>query len=461
MMTPDKTIHSQSINQCSLSKILHFKNMIFWDARRYTVNYFDSPFEIEPLKNHIIHQNLKEKPYKSPGKDFKILGVNNKTGLFDAYIEKGENLKQPYKQVKNGFLVYNPYRVNVGSIGIKTKKHRHRYISPAYVIFSCKQALKPEFLYLIFKTNQLNRMIRNNTSGSVRQNFSFSRLGEMNIPVPDKETQDQLVHHYNDLQSWADRGENQARALEQEIEDYLMKTLGIKIKTLETREGLQFIGYKSFGNRVWSVDHCLNPKTVMEDFKESKYPLVKFGEILKSFQYGISEKSSIKEPGVPIIRMNNIIDSELILDNIKYLQSPFCGPGHLLNKGDLLFNRTNSKELVGKTAVFDKEGTYTFASYLIRIRLLAEKANVYFINYLFNSKIMRRQIHMVSRQNLGQANVNSKELKNFLVPLPPLEIQRSIALNIKKLKIRIKHLKKGAEQLRSEAIKMFEDELYN
>lgn len=460
-MSDDKIIHNQSINQSSLSKILHFKNMIFWDVKKYMDDYFDSPFEIEPLKNHIIEQNLKENPFESPGKEFKILGLNNKTGLFDAYIKKGKNLKQPYKWVKNGFMVFNPYRVNVGSIGIKTGKHQHRYISPAYVIFSCREALKPEFLYLTFKTNQFNQMIRNNTSGSVRQNFSFSRLGEMNIPVPDKETQDQLVHHYNDLQSWANRGENQARALEQEIEDYLMKTLGIQIKPVETREGLRFIGYKGFGNMVWSVDHCLNQKTIMEDFKESKYPLVKFGEISKSFQYGISEKSSIQEPGVPIIRMRNIIDSELILDDIKYLQSSFCGPEHLLNKGDLLFNRTNSKELVGKTAVFDKEGTYTFASYLIRVRLLAEKANVYFINYLFNSKIMRKQIHTVSRQNLGQANVNSKELKNLLVPLPPLEIQRRIALNIKKLKIRIKHLKKGAEQLRSEAIKMFEDELYN
>ena len=442
-------------------KRIHFKNMISWDVKKYIDDYFHSPFAIEPLKNHIIQQILDERPYETTGKEFKILGVNNKTGLFDAYIKKGKNLKQPYKQVKNGFLVFNPYRVNVGSIGIKTKKHRHRYISPAYVIFSCKQALKPEFLYLIFKTNQFNKMIRNNTSGSVRQNFSFSRLGEMNIPVPDKETQDQLVLHYNDLQSWANRGENQAGALELEIEDYLMKTLGIQIKAVETQEGLQFLGYKNFGKGGWSVDHCLNQKTIMEDFKKSKYPLVKFGEISKSFQYGISEKSSIQEPGVPIIRMKNIIDSELILDDIKYLQSPLCSPRYLLNKGDLLFNRTNSKELVGKTAVFDKEGTYTFASYLIRVRLLEKKANVCFINYLFNSKIMRRQIHMVSRQNLGQANVNSKELKNFLVPLPPLTIQRSIALTIKKLKIRIKHLKKGAEKLRSEAIKMFEDELYN
>jgi hypothetical protein len=89
-------------------KRTHFNNMTFWDAKRYKDDYFVSPFEIEPLKNHIIEQNFKEKPFESPGKDFKILGVNNKTGLFDAYIKKGKKLKQPYKPVENGFLVPLP-----------------------------------------------------------------------------------------------------------------------------------------------------------------------------------------------------------------------------------------------------------------------------------------------------------------------------------------------------------------
>ena len=76
---------------------------------------------------------------KSRTKQFKILGVNNKVGLFDAYTEAGRKIKQPYQRVEDGCLAYNPYRVNVGSIGLKTAGQKHDLISSAYVIFKCRE----------------------------------------------------------------------------------------------------------------------------------------------------------------------------------------------------------------------------------------------------------------------------------------------------------------------------------
>ena len=161
---------------------INFTDVSLWDFKRYAAKKFASSYPIVKLGDYIQEENTKVKPFDFPDKDFPILGVNNKTGLFDAYIEKGSNINQPYKVVKDGFLAYNPYRVNVGSIGLKTTEQKYNYISPAYVVFSCRQGLLPEFLYILFRTAKFNALIRESTTGSVRQTLSFSSMAFITLP---------------------------------------------------------------------------------------------------------------------------------------------------------------------------------------------------------------------------------------------------------------------------------------
>ena len=99
--------------------------------------------------------------------------------------------------MKTGWIAYNPYRINVGSIGIKKAFHKHSFISPAYVVFRCTDILKPEFLYLIMRTERFNSIIRKSTTGSVRQILSFHTLSKLQIPIPSIEEQEKIVENYN------------------------------------------------------------------------------------------------------------------------------------------------------------------------------------------------------------------------------------------------------------------------
>ena len=137
----------------SILRAITFSEIMFWDVKRFLKEKIESKYPIKSLHNHIFERNEKVKPFEHPNKEFSILGVNNKTGIFDAYIEKGKNINQVYKKVYDDDLAYNPYRVNVGSIGLKTENQKHEYISPAYVVFYCDEGLNAEFLYRVFKTN--------------------------------------------------------------------------------------------------------------------------------------------------------------------------------------------------------------------------------------------------------------------------------------------------------------------
>lgn len=154
------------------------------------------------------------------------------------------------------------------------------------------------------------------------------------------------------------------------------------------------------------------------------FPLTPIGALATFVQYGISERANTAGLGVPIIRMNNLQANGWDLSDIKHIE---LGETELdryrLLKGDLLFNRTNSKELVGKCEVFEEDGDWVFASYLIRVRVDARCVLPQFVSAFLNCPAGRIQIDQVSRQIAGMTNVNAEELRLLEVPLPPVDVQ--------------------------------------
>jgi type I restriction enzyme, S subunit len=163
---------------------------------------------------------------------------------------------------------------------------------------------------------------------------------------------------------------------------------------------------------------------------------VRLGELAKVIEYGTSEKSSELRDDVPVFRMNNVQEGKIIFENLKYVSATIKDlPRLYLQHGDLLFNRTNSYELVGKTGVFKGiSNQYTFASYLIKISLMLEYISPDFINTAINSAYFRQtQINPEITQQCGQANFNGTKLKNTLIPLSPLNEQKRIVTKVDKL----------------------------
>ncbi len=122
---------------------------------------------------------------------------------------------------------------------------------------------------------------------------------------------------------------------------------------------------------------------------------------------------------MPILRMNNLQADGWDLSDIKYVElTDEEIASWRLERGDIVFNRTNSKELVGKCEVFNQKGTWVFASYLMRLRVDTKKALPAFVSAFLNTRTGRLQIDRQSRQIIGMSNINAEEIRTLLVPLP-------------------------------------------
>ena len=171
----------------------------------------------------------------------------------------------------------------------------------------------------------------------------------------------------------------------------------------------------------------------------------RLGTVGASFDYGTSQKSSDIVRGTPVLRMGNVQAGSIVLSNLKYFEDKEDDlPKLYLEPGDLLFNRTNSYELVGKTGVFRGEpDTFSFASYLIRIRLNSHLADPDYINTYMNTSVCRTtQIEPQIVQQNGQANFNGTKLQAILVPLPPLPEQSRIVVRVAELRALCAQLRK-------------------
>ncbi len=125
--------------------------------------------------------------------------------------------------------------------------------------------------------------------------------------------------------------------------------------------------------------------------------------------------------------MNNLQADGWDFSSLKYIEITNAElTRRELSSGDIVFNRTNSKELVGKCEVFDREGVWVFASYLMRLRVDRTQAIPEFVAAFLNTPAGRLQIDRESRQIIGMSNINAEEIRTLQIPLPKLPEQRKL-----------------------------------
>jgi len=154
-------------------------------------------------------------------------------------------------------------------------------------------------------------------------------------------------------------------------------------------------------------------------------------EVAIEFSYGSSSKSSA-EGSVPVLRMGNIRDGKLDWSDLVFTSNSKEIEKYLLAPGDVLFNRTNSPELVGKTAVYNGERAAIYAGYLIRIRC-SEKILPDYLNYCLNSPSGRQYCSLVKSDGVSQSNINARKLSMFELYLPSLDEQHEIVRRVEAL----------------------------
>ena len=157
----------------------------------------------------------------------------------------------------------------------------------------------------------------------------------------------------------------------------------------------------------------------------------KLGWLTCGVAYGTAAKST-KSGTVPVLRMGNIQNAKFELSDLVYTSNDDEIVKYLLHDGDVLFNRTNSPELVGKTAVYRGERPAIFAGYLIRVNHIRTVADSQYVNLFLNSRVAREYGSSVKTDGVNQSNINGNKLSNYPFPYCSIEEQGEIVSTLEK-----------------------------
>ena len=337
------------------------------------------------LGDYIKEYSVKNKN----NEDIPVYSVSNSLGFCKDYFGKevASKNKTTYKIVPRGCFAYNPSRINVGSVDWQNEEERV-IVSPLYNVFSVSPLLDQQYLLYYLKSNVILSRIRAVASGSVRDNLKLSMLYEFPIDLISLDQQYDVVSTLNAVQKIIDLYQKGLSYLDELVRARFVEMFGDPIEN----------------QKDWEV--------------------VKIRDIVTDVRYGTS-KPAVEGGRYPYLRMNNLtVDGGLDLSDLKYIDIPDneiekC----VVRKGDILFNRTNSIDLIGKTAVFNLLDDMVIAGYIIRIRLNNQILPEVFSQYM-NLEAMKKVLRGMAKGAVNQANINAQELQSIKVYIPNMELQK-------------------------------------
>lgn len=353
-------------------------------------------------KNKIIKKECKITYQKRPSR------ANMQPRLNSVWFARMKNTVKVYSFTNENEYEINKYILSTGFAGI---------LCNSEVIF-------PKYVEKIFLSEEFNNL-KDSIAGdkAIQKSLNNKDIENLKIPVPPIEVQEKIVKILDIIQEAV---EIQGKIIE---------------KTKELKKSLMAELFK-YGAPSFRKERKLK-KTEIGEIPEN-WQVVKLGEGTREIVYGISRKGE-KEGKYPILRMNNLENGKINYHDLQYVELEEKEFRKFkLEKGDILFNRTNSLELVGKTSLFNKNENVVFASYLLRIRTYNDKLLPEYLNYFLNFEKTQQELKKIAYRGASQVNISATRLAHFPIPLPPLPEQKEIAEILKTIdeKIEIEQKKK-------------------
>jgi len=364
-------------------------------------------YSVVPLKDFLIVNDEKIKPADFMETEFTILGVSNQTGVFINEKLNGGDIKQAYFRVYKKQFCYNPYRINVGSIGFCEFDIENQIISGAYNIFGCNESeLNPKYLDALFKTNKFLDYVNEKANGGVRMDFKIESMQEWQIPLPPLEIQNEIV----------EKIEKQKQIIE-------------GAERIESNFQIQKTLFKNIENIILLKDACImitdgshfSPKTISDG-----YPYITVTDVSNDL-INFDECKNISENDYLKLAKNN------------------CNP----QKGDVLFSKDGT---VGKVSLVNYDKKFVVLSSLAILRPKIDLISPKYLKYVLKLECVLAQAFDL-KTGAALKRIILDDIKKLKIPIPSLETQRQI---VEKLDRQMQALD-GVRLLKSEAQKRIED----
>lgn len=334
---------------------------------------------------------------------YPVFGANGQIGFYSEYM---------YKEPQALMSCRGAYS------GTMNKSLPYSYVTSNSLIISSPRGLMgADCIYYLFSALNVSELI----SGTAQPQVTVQAFDGFPIPLSPLAEQQRIVDRIESLFAKLDEAKEKAQAV---------------VDSFETRKAA--ILHKAFTGELtakWREEHGVG----MESWKKKSV-----GELCISLKYGTAKKSDASG-NVAVLRMGNLQQGEIDWSDLAYSNDPDDIEKYKLFPGDVLFNRTNSAALVGKTAIYRGEHPAIYAGYLIKLAYDHDKIIGDYLNYALNTLDAKKYCNSVKTDGVNQSNINAKKIGAYSFNVPSIPEQEKIVSVIQKLLSKEQQAKEAAE----------------
>ena len=364
----------------------------------------------------------------------------------------GENFKGRLFHADPGDVIYSKIDVRNGAIGIIPEEMGRVCVSSEYPVYGVNPTIADaRYVKLVFRTEAFRRKINSMISGaSGRKRVQPSDLESVAVPLPPLPVQRKIVSAHEAARQYTAQAAAKIERLERDIEARFLADLGLSAPEQATLPKAFAVQWKNLLR--WSVTFNQLASNAI-DLSGGTYPVVNLGSIA-AVSYGI-QKCPANRPGQhprPYLRVANVQRGELDLSEIKYIDVPDKElAGLRLEPGDLVVCEGNSADLVGRPALWRGEiSDCVHQNHILKVRVDRSKGMPEYVLEYMNSVAARNYFRRRAKFTTNLASINSSDLRELTLPLPPLSVQQAMMKQVEAGRTEIAALKADA-QSRSDA----------
>ncbi len=419
---------------------------------------YNDNFELMPIGSFLIKSRLKiliedDKTYQ------RVTVKINNNGVVPRDIEIGKNIgtKQQYL-VKTGQFLMSKIDARNGAFGLVPENLDSAIVTNDFPVFDVdKSVINPEFLVLITTTKEFIKFAQSCSSGTTnRQRIDIDLFLNVKIPLPSLHEQNRIVEAYNAKIKLAEEQEQEATKLEEGIERFLFKELGLQEVAIKPfSKGV--INLFQFSSTFGRWDIHKDSSNSLSSLQNGKYPVKTLSEIFDFKNRSWNKKEYVGEY-FKYVELGAVDPLKGILESKKILVKK--APSRATQKiqyGDLIIGTT--RPYLKRFAIVNDKFDGNIASSGFQIIAPSNNYNLEFLLEYLKSDYGVKQFELYMTGALYPA-ITSKDLRKVLIPIPPINLQNKIANTIKQIKNEIEELLTNTLYLRDSAKKEFENEIF-
>ncbi|MDE1329006.1 restriction endonuclease subunit S [Vibrio aestuarianus] len=371
-----------------------------------------------------IKEVTKKTAQNKPADDEKLIYVDigsidrkSKKIASPQYLLGADAPSRARKRIHADDVLVSLTRPNLNAVAIVPEEYNEQYASTGFDVLK-PDTVVPRFLYYLVRTQDFIDTISGKTQGALYPAAKSGDVQSYSFFMPPESEQQRITDRLDSIFEKLEMAQSRLDKVPQLLKRFRMSVLSAAVAGELTEEWRD-------ANNADDWEH------------------VSLKQVGKGFNYGSSSKSK-KEGSVPVLRMGNLQDGQLDWSDLVYTSDESEIEKYKLEPGDVLFNRTNSPELVGKTSIYRGEREAIFAGYLIKVQG-TERLNSEYLNIQLNSPHARDYCWQVKTDGVSQSNINAQKLKAYEFNLPSIEEQEEIVIVVSELLAKSDLVKKQYE----------------